>query len=423
MSDIIRPFNIMCKPVCGTCNLNCQYCYYTMKPRELYPGVKRFMMSEEVLESYVRQYLETMPVQADFGWQGGEPLLAGKPFFEKVVELQKQYGRKGQTVANAIQTNGTLLDEQWCEFLAANKFLVGLSLDGPPQWHDSFRRDLQGNPTFHRAWAGLELLRSHGVEFNILVTLNSANAPHVGDIYRYFTNRGLQYLQFIPILERTPEGEPTDFSCSARQFGQFLLDVFELWSRRDIGKVSERLIDNVLHTILFGTASTCCYAERCANAHVLEFNGDLYVCDHFVYRQWRVGNIMDRPLAELVQDAMLEEFATLKTELPTTCRQCEFLEFCRGGCPKHHMPLYGGPQRVNHFCEGYKMFFREALPELRRIAEYIREGKTPPPKGQLEPAAAPPQPREPRAPAATPGRNAPCPCGSGKKFKACCGKR
>jgi len=439
MSRIISPFNIMAKPVCGVCNLDCEYCYYTGKPRELYPGVTEFMMTEEVLGSYTRQYMEAMPVKVEFGWQGGEPLLAGKEFFRKAVEFQKQFGRDGQVVANAMQTNGTLLDEEWCEFFAANRFLVGLSLDGPPQWHDSFRRDHAGNPSFHRAWAGLELLRKHGVEFNVLVTLNSANAPHAGDIYRYFVNRGVCYLQFIPILERQADGRATDYSCTGAQFGRFMLDVYDLWASRDVGKVSERLIDNVLHAIIYGKASTCCYSDRCANAHVLEFNGDLYVCDHFVYRQWRVGNIMERPLEDLVRDPMLEEFARLKTELPAACRDCEFLEFCRGGCPKHHMPLGSDARRVNHFCEGYKAFFREALPELRRMAEYIQRDELPPLRaakgaggasgptsagraGALSragnPSAAPGS-----GAAGAPGRNDPCPCGSGKKYKNCCGRR
>ena len=430
MSEPVRPFNIMAKPVCGVCNLDCHYCYYSAKPKELYPGVEKFMMSSEVLESYVRQYMEAMPVRCDFGWQGGEPLLAGQDFFRRVVELQKQFGRPGQVVANALQTNGTLLDESWCRLCAENKFLIGISLDGPPQWHDAYRRDHAGNATFHRAWAGLELLRKHEVEFNILVTLNSANAPHAGDIYRYFVNRGIQYVQFIPILERTAEGVPTDYSCTAEQFGRFMIEVFELWASRDVGRVSERFIDSVLHKLIFNTASTCCYADRCANAHVLEWNGDLYVCDHFVYRSWRIGNILERPLVELVQDPLLEKFASLKLELPSRCRDCEFLDFCRGGCPKHHMPLGGDESRVNHFCQGYKMFFREALPELRRMAEYFRRGQQPPPRSAAvaadgsRAAAFAAGPASAARPAAkSPGRNDPCPCGSGRKFKACCGRK
>ena len=456
MSEIIRPFYIMAKPVCGVCNLDCLYCYYTSKPRELYPQVKHFMMGQETLERYTREYMELQPVQANFGWQGGEPLLAGKDFFRKAVEYQKQFGRDGQelsnpdrpaeaserdlacrqagtprlepglapqAVANAMQTNGTLLDEEWAEFFAEYKFLVGISLDGPAQWHDWFRRDHQGKPSFHRAWAGLELLGKHGVEFNVLVTLNSRNAPHAGDIYRYFVNRGVHWLQFIPILEKDASGRPREFSCTGEQFGRFMLEVFELWRRRHVGVVSERLIDSVLHTIVHGESAVCCNAARCANAYVLEFNGDLYACDHFVYANWKIGNIMETPLSDLVRSPRLDEFAALKTDLPAACRDCEYLPYCNGGCPKHHVPDAdsGDPQRLNHFCEGYKMFFREALPELKRIAEQLERGQRPgamarparPADGGETPAAAP----------AAPGRNEPCPCGSGRKYKHCCGKR
>lgn len=438
MPEIIRPFNIMAKPVCGVCNLDCAYCYYVMKPRELYPEVadpSRFRMSDETLEAYTRQYLEAMPMRAEFGWQGGEPTLAGLEFFRKAVALQEEYKRSAQAVANALQTNGTLLDDEWCDFLAEEKFLVGVSLDGPPQWHDHYRRDHAGKPTFHRAWAGLERLRARGVEFNVLVTLNAVNTPHGGDIYRYFVNRGIHYVQFIPILERTPAGEPAPFSCTGEQFGRFMLDVFDLWRSRDVGRVSERLIDSVLHTLIYGKASTCCYADRCANAHVLEWNGDLYSCDHFVFPDWKIGNIHDRPLAELARDPKIEEFAELKTELPAACRDCEFLPYCRGGCPKHHRPIGTDPDRVNHFCEGYKMFFREALPELKLMAERYKRGE------MLTPARAAPAPAETAAkpgfragPAADaprpirpgqarPKRNDPCPCGSGRKFKHCCGRK
>ncbi len=442
--QVLPPFNIMCKPVCGVCNLDCHYCYYTMKPRELYPGVQKFRMSQEVLESYTRQYLEAMPVHCDLGWQGGEPLLAGKDFFRQAVAYQQAFGRAGQEVANALQTNGTLLDDEWCAFLAEHNFLVGISLDGPPQWHDHYRRDRAGQPSFHRAWRGVELLRSHDVEYNVLVTLNSVNAPHAGDIYRFFVNRGIRYLQFIPILERDDRGEIQPFSCGPEQWGRFLLDVFEQWAARDVGKVSERFIDNLLHTIIFGKASMCCYSDRCANAHVLEFNGDLYACDHFVYKEWKIGNIMERPLAQLATDPRLEEFAQLKTIVPDTCKDCEFFEFCKAGCPKHHRPIGTDPHRTNWFCEGYKLFFREALPELRRMAEYVRKGELPPPKDAPAPAPTPtptpgeserraafeagpapdaPQPLKQRLGQKEPGRNDPCPCGSGLKYKRCCGRK
>jgi len=420
MSKVIRPFNIMAKPVCGTCNLDCAYCYYTSKPKDLYPDTKKFQMSDEVLAAYTRQYLAAQPIHCEFGWQGGEPTLAGLDFFRKAVDLQKQYASDGQKVTNALQTNGTLIDENWCEFLAAEGFLVGISIDGPAQLHDAFRRDRAGNATFHRAWSALERMRRAGVEFNVLVTLNSANAPHAGDIYRYFVNRGVQYLQFIPILEPGPDGKAAEFSCTGEQFGRFMLDVFEIWSARHVGKVSERFIDNCIHQLLFGKASLCCYADRCANAHVLEFNGDVYACDHFVFAEWRIGNIMDRPLEDLVRDDKIEQFAALKTDLPAACRDCEYVEFCNGGCPKHHRPIGTDPDRVNYFCEGYKMFFKEALPELRRIADYLRRDQLPPPKAADGRSEFTPDTQGVLR--HRPKRNDPCPCGSGRKFKNCCGR-
>lgn len=408
----------MAKPVSGLCNLDCRYCYYTAKPRELYSNTPQPMMSDEVLESYTRQYMSALPKRAEFGWQGGEPLLAGKDFFRRAIELQKSLALSGQTISNAIQTNGTLLDDEWCELLAEGKFLVGISLDGPAQWHDSFRRDRAGQGSFHRAWAGLEMLRRHGIEHNVLVTLNSANAPHAGDIYRYFTNRGVNYLQFIPILERDEQGRPTDFSCTPQQFGRFMLDVFDLWASRDIGHVSERFIDNVIHHLIYGQAAMCCHATSCANAHVLEFNGDLYACDHFVYKQWLLGNILQTPLTDLLTGDKLSQFAQLK-QLPAACRQCPYAPLCNGGCPKHHIPIGTDPARVNYFCEGYKMFFREALDDLREMARHFAQGRTPPLRG----AKPQERPSPTAAPSHRPGRNDPCPCGSGRKYKSCCGRR
>lgn len=420
MPPSVRPFHIMAKPVCGVCNLDCRYCYYSHKPRALYPDVQRFEMPEAVLETFVAQYLQAQPQHCEFGWQGGEPLLAGQPFFRRALELQERLARPGQTVANALQTNGTLLDDAWCELLAERRFLVGLSLDGPADVHDAYRRDHAGNPTFARAWAGLERLRRHGVEFNVLTTLHRANTPRGADLYRYFTNRGVRYLQFIPILERRPNGTPTEESCTPEQFARFLLDMFEVWVARDVGRISERLIDSVLHTLLYGQPAMCCYADRCANAYVLEFNGDLYACDHFVERRWRIGNLLQTPLEELVRSDAVEAFAALKTHLPAVCRDCEYLPFCHGGCPKHHVPLYGGPDRVNHFCAAYKAFFGAALPELRRIAADVRAGRPLQPKTAAEALrSVPAVPAELRRP---PGRNDPCPCGSGRKFKHCCGR-
>jgi len=424
MSASPRPFNVMAKPVCGACNLACRYCYYLSKPIDLYPDVERFQMTDDVLARYTSQYVQAMPQRADFNWQGGEPLLAGIDFFRRAIALQQRHKAPGQQITNALQTNGTLVDDAWCELFAENDFLIGISIDGPRQWHDAFRVDRRGRGSFARAWAGLERLRSHGVQFNVLVTLNSANASHAGDIYRYFVKRGIEYLQFIPILERDEAGRITEFSCRAEQYERFVLEVFDIWSNRDVGRVSVRLFDNVVHTLLYGRAASCCFAERCANAYVLEFNGDLYACDHFVYPQWRIGNIMDRPLAELVADEKVEQFARLKTDLPGACRECEYLPLCHGGCPKHHVPIGTNPTRENYFCPAYKSFFARALPTLRQIAEQVRrqspQHAEPTPAAPVQQAEASPAPVAPGRKRI--GRNDPCPCGSGKKFKDCCGR-
>jgi uncharacterized protein len=366
------PFNIMAKPVGGRCNLRCRYCYYVGKPAELYPHERDMLMSPQMLEDFTRQYLQAMPEQCDFSWQGGEPLLAGREFFARAVEFQRQFRQGGQRVSNNLQTNATLMDDAWCEFLAANDFLVGVSLDGPPQVHDAFRRDGAGAATFHLAWRGLELLRKHGVKFNVLVTLNRVTAGRAGDIYRYLRNRGVQYLQFVPVLERAADGRWEEFSCTSEQFGRALVEIFQAWRAGDVGKVSERFIDNVLHTLLYGRAAMCCHAARCAAAYVLEFNGDLYACDHFVQAPWRIGNLGERPLADLVADPKVEQFARLKTDPPSACRGCEYVSLCQGGCPKHHVPIGTDAARTNYFCEAYRAFFREALPDLQRLAAEAR---------------------------------------------------
>jgi uncharacterized protein len=319
LERVLPSFNIMAKPVCGTCNLRCRYCYYTSTPGELYPGITRFMMGDDVLESYVAQYMAAMGQRCDFCWQGGEPLLAGRGFYARALEHEKLYSRSGQVITNSLQTNGTLLDDPWCELLAEHGFLVGISLDGPPRWHDAFRRDRDDSPTFGRAWAGVEMLHRHGVPYNVLATLNSVTAPHAAEIYRYFVDRGIQYVQFIPVLERTVDGTIAAYSCTARQLGDYLCDVFRLWVSQGVGKVSERFIDGVLHQLIFGAPATCLQARRCAGAYVLEFNGDLYACDHFVSQRWRIGNILCRPLEELVTDPRVEEFSRLKTDLPSVC--------------------------------------------------------------------------------------------------------
>jgi uncharacterized protein len=404
----------MIKPVCSTCNLDCLYCYYKAKSKELYGNKPGLKMTDTLLEKLTVQYLRAMKQSCAFNWQGGEPLLAGLDFFQAAVNLQKKHALPGQTISNNIQTNGTLLTEEWCRFFRENNFLVGVSVDGPEPYHDRFRLDASGKSSFNAAWAGLELLRRNNVEFNVLVTMNSVTAANGAEIYRFLANRGVRYIQFIPILERNPDGSIAGFSCATGDYAKCLVEVYEAWKKNDVGRISVRFIDDLLHYLFYGRSSTCCNSRKCANAFVMEWNGDLFACDHFVYREWLVGNITAEPLEKLLQSPVLEKFARLKTDLPEECRKCVYLQYCKGGCPKHHVPIGTDLSRVNYFCEAYKAFYAAALPGLKRLAKTARSNN-------ME-REIPVQQNTPRQPGKKPGRNDSCPCGSGRKYKLCCGR-
>jgi uncharacterized protein len=370
----LLPFQVMIKPVCGQCNLACAYCYYAGKPAELYPGEPRTAMSTDTLRETVRQYVAAKPDLADFCWQGGEPLLAGKEFFRQAVAFQQEFGRPGQAVGNALQTNGTLLDDEWCELFARYNFFLGLSLDGPADIHDVHRRDRAGQGSFAHAWQGLERLRKHRVEFNVLTTVHEVNVRRGKELYRFFVDRGLRYLQFIPIVEQQADGRPQPYSCRPEDYGRFLLEVFAEWMRDGVGVVSERFFDSILHTLVKGEAAVCWHMARCPKALIVEWNGDVYPCDHFVTRDLLMGNILSASLTQIAASPVFERFQKAKARPPAVCLDCEFSRFCKGGCPKHHRGTGRlDPQRVNYFCESYKVFFKQALPEFRTIARQIRK--------------------------------------------------
>jgi len=410
----IKPFNVMIKPICSTCNLDCAYCYYKTKSKELYGSASGIKMSVALLEDVTVQYLRTMPQTCAFNWQGGEPLIAGLDFFRTAIKLQKKHAYPNQLIANNIQTNGTLLTEEWCRFFKENNFLVGISIDGPETSHNRFRRDREGKGTYSSAWTGLELLRKHDVEFNVLVTLNSENTSKGKKTYRFLVNRGVRYIQFIPVMERNPDGSIADFSCAPRELEKFLVDVYSCWKEHDVGKVSVRYIDDLLHYLLYRRPAICCNSRKCANAFVLEWNGDLFACDHFVFKEWLIGNIKREPLEELLKSPVVEKFARLKTDLPEECRKCNYLQYCNGGCPKHHVPIGTNAARVNYFCRAYKTFFSRALEELKHLAGGARSGNT---KNGLSSGN-----EKTRLSREKIGRNDPCFCGSGRKYKLCCGR-
>ena len=428
------PFHIMTKPVGPICNLDCKYCFYLEKER-LYPGTKNWAMSPEVLESYIEQYIAAQPNSpVHFAWQGGEPTLLGVEFFQRVVGLQRKYAR-GREIANAFQTNGVLLDDAWGCFLAANNFLVGISIDGPRKLHDYYRVDKGGRPTFEKVLRGVEVLKKHAVPFNTLTVVNQMNSHHPLEVYRFLKEIGSGYMQFIPVVERTTEIARTDglaliqpafpgesqmtpWSVEPVAFGEFLCSIFDEWVRRDVGNQFVQIFDVALEVWYGLGAKLCIFSETCGRAMAMEHTGDLYSCDHFVYPENKLGNIMSTPLETLVHSEQQLKFGTDKRDsLPKYCRQCDVRFACNGECPKHrfiHTP--DGEPGLNYLCAGYKIFFHHVDPYMKFMAGELRAWRAP--ANVMQYAAGLDRRNSGKR---KPGRNDPCPCGSGKKFKRCCG--
>ena len=391
-----RPFNIMTKPIGPRCNIDCTYCYYLEKEK-LYPDEKKFRMSDEVLDSYIRQVIETaleagMP-EVQFAWQGGEPTLLGVEYFRKIVALQRKYLPAGIPLTNALQTNGMLLDDAWGAFLKDNAFLVGISLDGPRKVHDRYRLTRAGQPTFDKVMQGLEVLQRHEVEHNALTTVHRANGGKGKEIYRFLKGLGIEFMQFIPIAERSqgdrlaaapqvdmdPGNAVTAWSVSPRAYGKFLCDIFDIWFRHDIGRISVQHFDTVLGSWAGGAASLCIFAETCGNGLALEHDGSLYSCDHYVYPDYRLGNIAETPLREMIWSDRQQAFGTDKKDtLTEQCRSCRYRFACHGGCPKHRFARSrSGEAGHNYFCESYTMFFQHSAGRMRRMADLLRRGQPP----------------------------------------------
>lgn len=424
-------FHVMAKPIGPICNLDCRYCFYLEKEK-LYPGTDRWAMRDEVLETYIRSYIEGQQTDdIHFAWQGGEPTLLGVEYFRKVVALQAKYA-DGKRITNAFQTNAVLLNEAWGDFLVEHDFLVGVSIDGPRDLHDAYRVDKGAHPTFDRVLRGIELLRRRGVAFNTLTTVHRRNAPHGVEVYRFLKSIGSEFLQFIPIVERarlegTEEGMmlvPPDTECAAKvtpwsvvpkQYGRFLCDVFDEWVRNDVGRIFVQLFDVSLEMWTGQLASLCVFRPTCGGAMALEHNGDLYSCDHYVYAENRLGNILEQPLAEMAGCEQQRNFGDAKqNDLPAYCRACDVRFACNGECPKHRfLETPDGEPGLNYLCAGYKTFFRHIDPYMRFMAEELRQRR--PPANVM--AFAQMRDRTLKRP----GRNELCPCGSGRKYKLCCG--
>ncbi len=425
----------MAKPAGARCNLDCAYCFYLEKDA-LYPDVRMPQMADDVLESYIRRYIRSQPAkQVIFAWQGGEPTLLGADYFRRVVDLQRRYA-DGKIIENAFQTNGVLLDDDWCALFKDGGFLVGLSVDGPQDLHDAYRVNKGGGGSFKQVMRGLDHLKKHQIEFNTLTVLHHGNADDPLRVYRFLKEIGSRYQQYIPIVERAASDETeaglslvspafagsaavTDWSLTSDQYGRFLIAVFDDWVRHDVGRVFIQLFDSTLAFWMGRGAEICILQKNCGLCLALEHNGDLYACDHYVYPDHRLGNIMDDELGALAFGAKQVAFGKDKFEtLPAMCRQCDVLAACNGGCPKHRVDTTeDGEAGLNHFCSGYRTYFTHTEPYMRFMANELHRGRAP------ANVMAWARRRDTGARRIKVGRNEPCPCGSGKKYKKCCAIR
>lgn len=414
----LQAFHVMAKPTGAICNLDCSYCFFLSK-EELYPGSK-FRMPDEVMESYIRQTIEahTTP-EVTIAWQGGEPTLMGLDFFRRTVAVAEKYRKPGTTIQHTMQTNGVMLNDAWCEFLHEHNFLVGISIDGPREMHDAYRRDKGGGPTFDKVMRGLQLLQKHHVEFNILCTVHAANSRHPLEVYRFFRDElDARFLQFIPIVVR--EGESVSAqSVQPEQYGQFLIAIFDEWVHRDVGQVFVQVFDGTLVSWLQGSSSLCIFRPTCGEGVALEHNGDLYACDHFVEPEYLLGNILEKPLAEMVNSEQQRRFGQDKKDtLPQYCRDCKYLFACYGECPRSRfLKTPAGEDGLNYLCAGLKAYFAHVDPYMRTLANLLRQGR--PPADIMAMLSV--REQQAREVYARTGRNDPCPCGSGAKFKRCHG--
>ena len=421
-----RAFHVMTKPIGPICNLDCEYCFYLDK-EELYPETRSFRMDDEVLENYVKQYIEAQEVnEVTFAWQGGEPTLMGVDFFRQAIRYQQKYRRPGMQIQNSFQTNATLLDDEWGEFFKRNKFLIGVSIDGPPEIHDKYRYDKRGRPSSEQVIRGLRILQKHKVDYNILCVVNKHNAEYPKEIYNYFKELGAEFMQFIPAVEHFGGKNVSPRSVTARQYGKFLSAIFDEWVVNDIGRIFVQIFDVALEAWLGYNPSLCVFNETCGDALAIEHNGDLYSCDHYVTPDYHVGNIAENTIQEMVDSTFQRKFGTDKRDtLPEYCRSCEVKFVCNGGCPKNRfIKTPTGEDGLNYLCAGYKHFFNHIDEPMKMMAAALQAGR---PANSIIPVLR--QRQQEKAQANAPiasqtsqkvGRNSPCPCGSGRKYKQCC---
>ena len=422
-----RAFHVMIKPIGPICNLDCEYCFYLDK-EELYPETRSFRMDDAVLENYVKQYIEAQEVnEVTFAWQGGEPTLMGVDFFRQAIRYQQKYRRPGMQIQNSFQTNATLLDDEWGEFFKRNKFLIGVSIDGPPEIHDKYRYDKRGRPSSEQVIRGLRILQKHKVDYNILCVVNKHNAEYPKEVYTYFKGLGAEFMQFIPAVEHFGGKNVSPRSVTARQYGKFLCAIFDEWVVNDIGRIFVQIFDVALEAWLGYNPSLCVFNETCGDALAIEHNGDLYSCDHFVTPDYHVGNIAENTIAEMVDSTFQRKFGTDKQDtLPEYCRSCEVKFVCNGGCPKNRfIKTPTGEDGLNYLCAGYKQFFNHIDEPMKLMAAALQAGQ---PANSIMPILRQRRQEKTRRhntviasqTSQKIGRNSPCPCGSGRKYKQCC---
>ncbi len=391
---------MVAKPIGPRCNLDCEYCFYLDK-QALFGPDERYRMPDEILKAYITGYITGQPTPfVEFVWQGGEPTLLGLDFFKRVVELQIPFLAR-KTVSNSLQTNGTLLTDEWCAFLKKHHFMVGLSLDGPRNIHDRYRRDRTGAGTFDRVMNGLRLLQKHGVEYNILASVARETAKHPLEVYRFFKNEGVEFIQFSPVVERGADAsgiakgfrlagpaalngeeqmtEVTPWSVTPSEYGDFLIDIYEDWVRHDVGGTFVMNFEWALNAWIGNPSPVCVHGETCGRSLTIEHNGDVYACDHCVYPQYKLGNIRTHKLARMAEKSVRTGLgAAKKTALPARCRECEVLAACRGGCPKHRFETtYDGEPGLHYLCEGYKKFFLHIRKYCHAITRLLENGLPP----------------------------------------------
>jgi uncharacterized protein len=411
-----REFQVFVKPGGSICNLSCHYCYY-LKKEHLYPKGESFRMSSSLLEEYIIQHIDASPGSViNFSWHGGEPTLLGLNYFRKIVDLQHKHQPPHQRITNGIQTNGTLLDEDWCRFLAAEGFSVGISLDGPQEMHDRYRVTKGQHPTHKQAIHGYELLHQHHIPCDILCVVHAQNVQYPLLVYRFFKQIKAQSIEFLPLVEPQPDNESgvSLRTVPAEALGNFLCTIFDEWIRLDIETIKVRMFEEAARTAFGQEQSLCLFRKTCGDVPVVEHNGDFFSCDHFVNREHRLGNIQEAPLVDFLESPTQRAFGQAKWDtLPRHCQSCEVLTMCHGGCPKDRiLRAPDGEAELNYLCAGYKRFFTHCQPFVSELSALWHRQSLGQDMPLSQPAVAPPTLKA--------GRNDPCPCGSGKKYKKCC---